>query len=503
LRVMKKSPPVYEASVEEIRSLYKSNELTCKSVVKQYISRIEEFDNHGPGLQSIITVNADAMERAEELDREFSDSGELTGPLHGIPVVVKDQVETKDITTTFGSIAMSDYMPEEDAELIEKLKDAGAIILAKTNLSDWACNWYCFSSALGGRTKNPYDLKRDAGGSSGGTGVAVAANLGTVGIGEDTGGSIRCPSSFNNLFGLRPTPGLISRDGMQPLIKPLDTAGPMTRTVRDAAILLDVLVGYDPDDEYTSLNELSDFDGSYVDTLEAGALSDARIGVLRSGFGDDPAAVPVNEKVNEVIAQMDETGTELVDPVSIPDLNEYIEATSLYHLESKEAINDFLAERDVPVDTVEEIYETGQYHELHDLFETVAEAPDDPATVPEYWEKIGTIEMFQREILNVFTKHDLDAMLYPNIRHLPPIDEEVVEDDLYPDTMRDFPSNTMIVSQSKLCGVSIPAGLTEDGVPVGVELAGKPLAEPTLLKLAYSYEQMTDNREPPETAPEI
>jgi len=200
---------------------------------------------NGPELNSILTVNPRALDEAEELDRSFGRSGEFVGLLHGVPVLVKDQAETAGIRTTFGSVAFEDHVPEEDATVVRRLKEAGAVVLAKTNLPDFATSWFAYSSA-GGVTKNPYDLDRDPGGSSGGTGAAVAANLGAVGIGEDTGGSIRLPASFDNLVGVRVTTGLISRNGLSPLVVFQDTAGPMTRTVKDAAILLDALVGYDP-----------------------------------------------------------------------------------------------------------------------------------------------------------------------------------------------------------------------------------------------------------------
>ncbi len=314
-----------EATIDGIHSAFRSGELTCRRLVELYMARIEAYDENGPELNSIITVNPNAPDEADGLDRSFEESGEFVGPLHGIPVLVKDQAETAGIRTTFGSVAFEGYVPEEDATAVRRLKEAGALILAKTNLPDFATSWLAYSSA-GGETKNPYDLDRDPGGSSSGTGAAVAANLGAVGIGEDTGGSIRVPSSFDNLVGVRVTTDLISRKGMSPLVVFQDTAGPMTRTVKDAAVLLDVLVGYDPDDPFTAVATLARDAGSYASGLDEGSLRGARIGVLRDAFGanDDPDSRQVNGVVGEAIEAMRGAGAEIVNPVNLPDLLHFI-----------------------------------------------------------------------------------------------------------------------------------------------------------------------------------
>src|SRR6476660_4821824 len=277
---------IEEATITDIHRAFSDGSLTCRQLVENYLDRIERYDRNGPKLNSIITVNPAALSEADRLDAQYSKTKKLTGPLHGIPVVVKDQAETKGIVTTFGSIAMDGYMPERDATAVRKLKDAGAIILAKVTLPDWATSWFGFSSKSG-ETKNPYALDRDPGGSSSGTAAAVAANLCTVGIGEDTGGSIRLPASFTNLVGVRVTPGLISRDGMSPLVVFQDTAGPMTRTVTDAAILLDALVGYDERDPYTAAYAIAGHKGSYTQLLNKDGLKGIRLGVLKEAFGDD------------------------------------------------------------------------------------------------------------------------------------------------------------------------------------------------------------------------
>ena len=335
-----------EATIDDIHAAFRSGELTCRRLVELYLARIEAYDKNGPELNAIITVNPKVLDEADELDSSFGRDGEFAGPLHGIPVLVKDQAETAGIRTTFGSVAFEGYVPEEDATAVRRLKEAGALILAKTNLPDFATSWFAYSSA-GGETKNPYDLERDPGGSSSGTGAAIAANLGAVGIGEDTGGSIRVPSSFDNLVGVRVTTGLISRKGMSPLVVFQDTAGPMTRTVKDAAALLDVLVGHDPEDPFTAATTLARDAGSYADGLSEGSLRGARIGVVREAFGldGDPDSSQVNRVVGEAIDAMRGAGAEIVDPVNVPDLMRFIEVTSLYLSQSRYDIDGFLAKR--------------------------------------------------------------------------------------------------------------------------------------------------------------
>jgi Asp-tRNA(Asn)/Glu-tRNA(Gln) amidotransferase A subunit family amidase len=493
---------VLETTIDEIHLAYREGELTCRELVETYIDRIEAYDENGPELNAIVTINPHATARADELDEALEANG-FTGPLHGIPIVIKDQVETADVTTTFGSEAFADYQPTADATLVTRLKAAGAVVLAKTNLPDWATSWFGYSS-VSGRTKNPYDPARDPGGSSSGTGAAVAANLGTVGIGEDTGGSIRLPAAYNNLFGIRVTPGLLSRTGMSPLVVSQDTPGPMARTTKELAQILDVTVGYDAADEYTAVNELADDAGYYVDRLDAEALDGARIGVLRDAFGDadDPESGPVTRLVDDAIETMADAGAELVDPVEIPELDTHLERTLLYILQSKHDLNEFFAARDdAPVDSVEELYESGQYHEILDLFIGIAEeGPEDPTDNPDYWESVAAQQVFQRAVLNVYAEHDLDVLLCPDVQVIPPLAEAIEAGEL--DTLT-FPTNTIIASQAGLCAVSAPAGLTSDGHPVGVELIGKPYDEATLLSLAHAYEQVADPRVPPETTPRL
>ena len=295
-----------ELTIAAFHAALRNGELTAAELVDWYLARIQAHNMAGATLQAVVTVNPRAHDEAAAHDRSFAATGRLSGPLHGVPVLVKDQAETAGLRTTFGSILFDAYVPSADATLVTKLRDAGAVILAKTAMCDFAAGWFS-SSSLTGHTKNPYDLSRESGGSSAGTAAGVAANFGLVGIGEDTGGSVRIPASFNNLFGLRVTTGLISRAGFSPLVHFQDTPGPIGRTVSDIATLLDSIVGYDPQDPFTVTASSAPVTGGYARALDIDVpLGTWRIGVLETGFGsdEDPDAAPVNRAVRAALAQL-------------------------------------------------------------------------------------------------------------------------------------------------------------------------------------------------------
>jgi Asp-tRNA(Asn)/Glu-tRNA(Gln) amidotransferase A subunit family amidase len=488
-----------ETTIDDIHDAMESDDVTSEGLVERYIERIEAFDRSGPELNGVVTINENAVERATDLDETLASDG-FVGPLHGIPVLMKDQGETAGIRTTFGSGACIDYVPERDAAVVARLKDAGAVILAKTNIPDWASAYFGYSSAQG-QTKNPYDLERDPGGSSAGTGSGVAANLGTVGIGEDTGGSIRVPSANCNLFGIRVTTGLISRTGFSPIVPRQDTAGPMARTVTDMTYVLDTLVGYDPEDEWTGAISQVDVE-SYENYLNKDGLEGKRIGVLREAFGDDdnPRAAPVNSIVESALEVMAEGGAEIVDPVTISDLDEQIEDTTVYGYYGTIYLNAFIAERDdIPYDSIGEIYEAGAYHEDLDLIKAIAETTDAPEEELDFWRKSLGQESFRQDILETFAAADLDAIVFPDVQDVPPKIEELGDE--Y--TTANFPTNTPIGAQTQCPAVSIPGGLTDEALPVGVEVLGTPYSEHRLIEMAYAYEQLTETRHPPETKPSL
>ena len=486
-----------ELTIDAFHERLRMGELTATQLVDWYLDRIQTHNNLGPKIQAVVTVNPEARDEAVAADEFFASTGEFLGPLHGVPVLVKDQAETAGLRTTFGSALFESYVPESDATLITNLKEAGAIILAKTTMCDFAMGWFS-SSSLTGHTKNPYDLTRDSGGSSAGTAAGVAANFGLVGIGEDTGGSIRIPASFNNLFGLRVTTGLISRSGFSPLVHFQDTPGPIARTVSDVAKVLDSIVGYDPKDPYTVTGLSGPPVGGYAQALTVDVpLGNWRIGVLESGFDADghPDTDPVNRAVRSAIGHFDELGASIIPALEIEGLSQWITDTSVYARQSKADINTFLADRpDAPVSTFMEIYESKQFHPLNDLFHLVANGPDTIDNDVEYLRLRLNQEHFRRVILNIFAGHGVDFLVYPTVRVIPPTRKELA---CLKYSVLSFPTNTVIGSQSGLPALTVPVGFTDEGVPIGMELLGTPLAETKLLQFAYAFEREFHTRRSP------
>jgi amidase len=490
-----------EATIDDIHAAYRTNGLTCVELVQRYLDRIAAYDKAGPELNAYVTINADALTEAARLDAAYRKTGKLSGPLHGIPVAVKDQAETKGIPTSFGSIAIKGYVPKEDATIVAKLKQAGAIILGKTALPDFATSWFGYSS-VSGETKNPYDLARDPGGSSAGTGAAVAANLAAVGIGEDTGGSIRVPASFDNLVGVRVTPGLISRKGLSPLVVFQDTAGPMGRTVKDTAIVLDAVVGYDPLDPYTTAYAIAGHKGSYTQHLDPDGLKGTRIGVLKEAFGsdDNPDCAQVNAVIRAAINDIKSAGAEIVD-VSQPNLMDYVVETSLYITHSRHDINAFLGRNpDLAYSSLDAIYRDGKYHKNLDLIEAIMTGPAKPEDDPEYYRKLAAREAFQRAIVSLVAEHKLDGICFPSCQVLPPTREELNNGRW---TVLTFPTNTLIAAQTWMPSICLPAGFTSAGIPVGLEMIVLPYHEPDLFRLGYAFEHATQHRRPPDSAPPL
>jgi len=484
-------------TVEEFHDRLQRGELTIEAVVSAYLDRIEQYDEAEPELNAILTINEAAIDRARELDDQLDGGIEKTKkPLYGVPVVLKDQAMTAGVRTTFGSVAFADYVPTESATIVEWLEDAGAIILAKTNLPDFAAGFVGYSSA-GGQTRNPYNPTRDSGGSSAGTAAAVAADFAMVGIGEDTGGSIRVPASFCNLFGLRVTTGLISRTGMSPLVAEQDTPGPMCRSVDDLARLLDVIVGFDPADEATAIHAEWSADKLFVDALDETSLQGARIGVLRSAFGDgdEPRVTAVNSVVQEALDTLETAGATLVDPVEIPELETLLADTSLYGLVAKRDLTRFFdGLADSPVESFQEIYEQGAYHEALEHIETIAAAPEDPTADREYWWRLARQQAFKKAIEYTLAENDLEALVFPDVQVVPPKFEGYHTGEL---TRADVPTNTFIASQSGCPAISMPAGFTDDGLPIGLELLGAPLSDRRLVALAAGYEAVAEPRQSP------
>jgi amidase len=491
-----------ETTIRDIHDAFRAGTLTSVSLTQAYLDRIGAYDQKGPALNAYVTLNPDALAQAAQLDAAFVKDRKLIGPLHGVPVAVKDQAETKGLATSFGSIALKGYVPDEDATIVTKLKEAGAIILGKTTMPDFAASWYGYGS-VHGETKDPYALERDPGGSSAGTGAAVAANLATIGIGEDTGGSIRLPASANNLVGVRVTPGLISRTGLSPLVVFQDTAGPLARTVTDAAILLDALVGYDPKDKYTTAFTIAGHKGSYTESMSRDSLKGARVGVLKEAFGsdDDADCAQVNAVVRAATAAMKKGGADLIE-ISLPNLRDFIEETSLYIIHSRHDINAFLASRPkLAYRSIEDIYKAGKYHKNHELIEAIVKSgPLKPEDDPDYYRKLAAREAFQRVVVGLMAEHHLDTICFPACRVLTPTHEELRSGRW---TVLTYPTNTVIASQSWMPSICLPAGFSPSGVPVGMEMIVPPYHEPDLFRFGYAFEQLTHWRRPPASAPPL
>ena len=482
---------IEEASLADLQKGLEAGTLTSHGLVQHYLDRIARYDKQGPKLNAFLYVNPRALEEADVLDRERAAKGPR-GPLHGIPVAIKDNMNTKDLPTTGGSLSFAGAQPQEDAFIIQKLRDAGAIVLGKTNLHELA-RAGTTASSLGGQTLNPYDLTRTPGGSSGGTAAAVSANLAAVGLGSDTVNSIRSPASACDLVGLRPTRGLVSRSGIIPAALTQDVAGPLARTVVDAATVLEIIQGYDPKDQ-TTADGVGKAPASYRAALEKNGLRGARVGVLRSFFGDKPEHAEVNRVVGEAIARMRALGAEPVE-LDVPlDVDQLISSMDVQKWESKTQIDAWL--RDLgpgapAINTFDAWVASGKFDKTLEKGLKAAQPYDHPEKDPEYLERIGTRKSaLQKQVLALLADKKLDAILYPHQKRLVvPIGESQVERNGFLASITGFPA------------VTVPAGFSSGGVPIGVELLGKPYDEPVLIKLAYSYEQGTQNRRPPAVAP--
>jgi amidase len=481
-----------ELTIARFHELLRSGGTTSAELTAWYLRRIEDLDRNGPSLNALVTVNAAALAEAERLDRHFADTGTLLGPLHGVPVVIKDQAETAGIPTAFGCSLFADYVPERDATVVTRLREAGAVVLGKTAMCDFAAGWFSFSSRTG-FTRNPYDLQRETGGSSAGTAAAVAANLALVGVGEDTGGSIRLPASFTNLFGLRPTTGLVSRTGFSPLVHFQDTPGPMARTVADAAVVLDVIAGWDPQDEYTALAAGHEHTGSFATDLDAGPLSSYRVGVLEDAFGGGPEHAQTNAVVRAAVERMRAEGVTVVDGLRLGDLPGWVAGTSLYTTQSKKDLATFLAARPAaPAGSWDEIAAAGAFHPLTDLVVDIVAGPDEPTDDPDYLPRRLRQEDLRRRLSAIMAAADVDVL--PTVQVPAPTREELAAKRW---TALTFPTNTVLASQSSLPAASVPVGFTDGGLPVGLEVVGPVMSERRLLRFARAWERATGPRRAP------
>lgn len=485
-----------EATIDSIHAAFTSGKLTCVRLVDAYLARIEAYDDQGPRLNAIITINPRARETAADLDRLFS-SGQHRGSLHCIPIVLKDNYDTFDMPTTGGSLTFAKSVPPDDATTVRRLREAGAVILAKSNLHELARGGTTISS-LGGQTLNPYDLTRTPGGSSGGTGAAIAANFAVAGTGSDTVQSIRSPASAQSLVGLRPTHGLVSRDGIIPISPTQDEAGPIARTVQDVARLLDVMAGYDPADPVTAFSR-GHIPETYTAYLDLDGLRGARIGVLRAYFGSEAVHAEVNAVIETAMRRMEALGASLV-PIEIPMLAELTRVGSVYSFEYKIAFNAYLESLGpaAPVHTLEEFIARGRFHPSlrngleHD--DGVINGLNDP----QYLSRLRSRRELRQIVMNVMGKHNLDAILYPHQQRLV---GRIGENQL--DRNGALAYSTGFPALSFPAGFSAPTRTAPLGVPVGVELLGPDWSEPQLIRMAYAFQEAFKARKPPASTPPL
>ena len=480
---------VREKTIDELQAALTSGAVTSRALVLAYLARIRAYDLQGPRINAMIAMNPKVLEIADALDRERAARG-ARGPLHGIPIVVKDNFETLDMPTTGGTLALTGFMTGRDAFQVQRLRDAGAIIIGKTNLHELASGITTISSA-GGQTRNPYDLSRTPGGSSGGTGAAIAASFAGAGMGSDTCGSIRIPSANNNLFGLRGTMGLSSRSGIIPLSHSQDVGGPLARTVTDLAIMLDATVGADPADAVTQ-GSSGHIPKSYREALTPDALKGLRIGVVKNMFGATPDDDEVAAVVRKALDAMQKAGAELVD-VSLPGLDEQMRGSSLIDAEFKFDLIAYLSRSpNAPVHSLAEILDRGDYAAALDTNfrrRNARTSPDTPDAVQARATRTELLALVTRTL----EAQRFDVLAYPTLRRKAAVIGEPQRGS----------ENCQLSPSTGLPAISMPAGFTGDGVPVGIELMGAAWTEPTLLAVAFAYEQATHPRRPPAATPAL
>jgi Asp-tRNA(Asn)/Glu-tRNA(Gln) amidotransferase A subunit family amidase len=487
-----------ETTVADVHDAMADGRVTSEELVDAYLERIERHDDD---LNAILTVNPDARGRARNLDRRFESEG-FVGALHGIPIVLKDNHDTHDLPTTAGSRALAESQPSRDAFVVERLREAGSVVLAKANLHELAFGVDTISS-LGGATRNAYDLDRRPAGSSGGTAAAIAANLGVIGTGTDTCSSVRSPPAFNNLVGVRPTRGLVSRRGIVPVSATQDTVGPIARTVGDAARLLDVVAGYDPEDTVTANGADRIPREGYVSHLDETGLNDARIGVARQLFGlqdedsaTERAAAAVTNVLEDAIDDLEATGATIVDPVTIVD-GDRLASARVIEYEFARDFDRYLSElgTDAAMSSLADVVASGELAEpVQSRFETSSILDIDGESLDEdvgYLRRRDRRQRLRETTLSQFAEHELDAVLYPPST-IPPVE--------IPAHQPFEEMNCELAAHTGLPAIVVPAGFTDDGLPVGIELLGRGFGEPRLFELAYAYEQATSHRRPPDLA---
>jgi len=484
---------IIEATIEDIHAAYRSGKLTCRQLAQMYLDRIDAFDKKGPNINALITINSDALKEADRLDAAYKASGPV-GPLHGIPVIVKDQADVKGMPTTLGSLLFKDYFPDRDSFVAEKLRKAGAVILGKATLGELAGG--DTHGSLFGSTRNPYDTQRTVGGSSGGSAASVSANFSTVSVGQEGLASIRRPSTWNSIAGMRPSAGFVSRGGVYGCWPEIfGSLGPMARSVTDLAKLLDVMVGYDPEDPITA-RCVGHIPQTFTKFLDKNGLKGARLGVLRESIGLN--AEPESEdfkKISEVfdkaVSELKAAGAEIVDPIAIPKIKELLAKRSGGPGDTDQSFKNYFGRSaNPPFKTPQEVIAAPDFTKVVKRSQDRFKRQPDAA---KHYESLRAQDELMTNLLKVMADHKLDAVVHKAVEHQPTL----IKDGIAPPftDQKGAPHlNTFLVYTPTIV---VPAGFTRDNLPAGVCFIGRPYDDGNLIKFAYAYEQATHHRKPP------
>lgn len=487
---------VRETTIAAIHAGFRSGELSARDLVQTYLDRIETYDRGGPRINALISLNPRALAEAERLDRSFKASGPV-GPLHGIPVVIKDQADVAEMPTTLGSILFKDFMPRRDCFVAARLRAAGAILLGKGTLGELGAG--DTHGSLFGSTRNPYDPTRTVGGSSGGPAASVSANFTAVGIGQEGLASIRRPAIWNGIAGMRPSAGLVSRGGVYGGWPAMNgSLGPMARTVTDLAKLLDAMVGYDPDDPATA-HGVGRAPESFAALLDKGALRGARLGILREpmGLNSDPASedfAKVAEIFDRAVAELRDAGAEIVDPIVIPDLKPLLAKRAFSAAEADESYKRYIAGTDAPFPTRQDAIASPLFQQL---LKPTRERWLRAVPEEKYHASLKARDTLMTNMLNVMARHRLDAIVHNAVEHQPTLISEGIAPP-FVDQKGAPHINTFL---EFVPSIVVPAGLTRDGLPAGITFLGRPFADGDMVRFAYAYEQATLHRRPPPATP--
>ena len=477
---------VHEATIADLQQAMAAGRTTSAQLVDAYLARIAAYDRRGPEINAMIRLNPNARAEARRLDEERR-QGRVRGPMHGIPIILKDNFDTSDLPTSGGSLALANHQTRDDAFVVRKLRDAGAVILGKANLHELAAGITTISS-LGGQTRNPYDPRRCPGGSSGGTGAAIAASFAAVGWGSDTCGSIRIPSAFGSLAGLRPTQGLVSRNGVMPLSHTQDIPGPLARTVADLAVALDISVGADANDSVTAVLNTRRM-AKFTDSLSADALRGARIGILANYFTDTDGEIA--DTIRSAIRAMKAAGADTVR-IDIAGFDSLLANTSVINFEHKYDMIDYLAKTpSTPIRSIADILSAGLESEALEARFKLADSLGTRGS-DAYRRALTRQAVTRARIIAIMDSLGVDALVYPTMRRKPVF---------FGDTQ--LGTTCALSAQTGLPALSIPAGFTADGLPTGIELLGRPFADVRLVSLGFAFEKLGARRRAPFTTPPL